>query len=249
MDTGILNERALVDLSIVIPVWNESKKITADIQAAMEYLENRHLKGEVIIVDDGSRDDTAAVAQRYRVPAGQSLKVLRSPAHKGKGYAVRRGIQESIGQYVLFIDSGRCVPYGSVDQGLQLLIGGESDIAHGSRKLPRSRIIRRQTFTRRIFARLFRWLMLIWMNLPKELTDTQCGLKLYRGEVARELYNSCITDGFMFDIEIILRAEGKGYRIREFPIEWGADRDSRLSVRNTIWPMMRELCTIKRSVT
>jgi dolichyl-phosphate beta-glucosyltransferase len=87
------------------------------------------------------------------------------------------------------------------------------------------------------------------MRVPRELTDTQCGFKLYRGDVARDLYKSCITDGFMFDIEIILRAAKKGYRIGEFPVQWACDLDSRLSVTRTPWPVLWDLRRIRRAVS
>ena len=87
------------------------------------------------------------------------------------------------------------------------------------------------------------------LRVPRELTDTQCGFKMYRGDVARELYGQCITDGFMFDIEVILRAAKKGYRIAEFPVEWTCDIDSRLSVARTPWPVLSELRKIRRAMS
>ena len=84
------------------------------------------------------------------------------------------------------------------------------------------------------------------LGVPRELTDTQCGFKIYRGDVARELYGQCVTDGFLFDIEIILRAVKKGYRIGEFPVQWVCDRDSRLSVARTPWPVLAELRALRR---
>jgi hypothetical protein len=84
------------------------------------------------------------------------------------------------------------------------------------------------------------------MKVSSELTDTQCGFKIYRGDVARDLYGQCITDGFMFDLEIIMRAQKRGCRIKEFPIEWTCDRDSRLSPTRSLWRVLQELITIKR---
>ena len=86
------------------------------------------------------------------------------------------------------------------------------------------------------------------MKIPPELTDTQCGFKIYKGDVARHLYGECMTDGFAFDIEIIIRAGKEGYRIKEFPIDWTCDRDSRLSPTRSSWRVLSELLKIKRSV-
>jgi hypothetical protein len=87
------------------------------------------------------------------------------------------------------------------------------------------------------------------MKIPSEFTDTQCGFKIYKGDVARKLYSQCVTDGFMFDVEIIMRAQKQGYRIKEFPVEWTCDRDSRLSPRRSLWKVISELISIKRALT
>jgi hypothetical protein len=84
------------------------------------------------------------------------------------------------------------------------------------------------------------------MKIPAEFTDTQCGFKIYKGDVGRHLYGECITDGFTFDIEIIMRAQKEGYIIKEFPIDWTCDRDSRLSPTRSSWSVLSELLTIRR---
>jgi hypothetical protein len=84
------------------------------------------------------------------------------------------------------------------------------------------------------------------MRIPSELSDTQCGFKIYKGDIGRKLYAECVTDGFMFDVEIIIRALKQGLRIKEFPIEWVCDLDSRLSLAKTPWPVLRELFRLKR---
>jgi hypothetical protein len=138
------------------------------------------------------------------------------------------------------------VPYDHALRGLSLIQSGVCEIAHGSRKLPESRILQPQPWKRRLTGRLFRAVALLWMRIPPALTDTQCGFKVYRGTIARELYGESFTDGFMFDLEIILRALRKGYRIREFPLTWTCDRDSRLSLTRSPGQILRELADIKR---
>jgi len=237
---------SMMHISIVIPVFNESKKIAADIEAASAFLESNHLTGEIIVVDDGSDDGTSEAAKNVTVPPNVDLEVIRCNEHRGKGCAVRTGITKTRGEYVMFADSGCCVPYGHVLDGLKLLKSGVCDIAHGSRKLAESNIQRPQSWYRRTCAGVFRWVINKSMKVSSELTDTQCGFKIYRGDVARDLYGQCITDGFMFDLEIIMRAEKRGCRIKEFPIEWTCDRDSRLSPTRSLWRVLRELINIKR---
>ena len=233
-------------MSIVIPVFNESRKVAQDIKEAESFLISNHLEGEIIVVDDGSKDNTAIVAEKTEIRPEIILKVKRYKLHHGKGYAVRTGMNISRGDYVMFADSGSCVPYENTLHGLNLIQNGECDIAHGSRKLQASSIQSRQNWYRRCCSRFFRWVMTYGMRIPCELTDTQCGFKIYRGDVARRLYGQCVIDGFSFDVEIILRSQKQGYRIKEFPIEWVCDPDSRTSPVRNSWRILRELITIKR---
>jgi dolichyl-phosphate beta-glucosyltransferase len=237
-----------MDLSIVIPAFEESRKIARDIEAAAAFLQASRLTGEVIIVDDGSRDTTAETARAVRVPPAVMLNVIRNEQHRGKGFAVRTGMNASSGAYTMFADCGLCIPYHDALKGLEMLRAGTCDIAHGSRRHIASDILRAQPWHRRMLSRTFKSTVRMLLRVPRELTDTQCGFKMYRGDVARDLYQQCTTDGFMFDIEIILRAVKKGYRIGEFPVEWTCDPDSRLSVARTPWPLLSELMALRRAM-
>jgi len=238
-----------MDLSIIIPVLNESKKIKNDILAASEFLLSNKISGEIIIIDDGSTDDTTDAAKKIKISKDIPLYVLRYSIHKGKGFAVRKGVKKSIGEYVIFTDSGECVHYDFILRGLELLEKNKCDIAHGSRYFSDSKIIRPHLPSRRVSSAVFRKMFKCALNIPYELTDTQCGFKIYKGDIARFLYESCITDGFMFDIEIILRASKNSYRIKEFPIEWKADLDSRLSQVRMPFSIFFELVKIKRAIS
>ena len=237
-----------MDLSIVIPAFEESKKIARDIEAATAFLKDNHFTGQIIVVDDGSKDNTAEVVKNAVIssPPGIELKVERYNHHRGKGYAVRRGIEQTTGEYVMFADSGCCVPYEDTLRGLELIKSGACDIAHGSRKMRGCHIEKAQSLYRRICSKMFHWFVIHDMKIPAEFTDTQCGFKIYRGDIARHLYGECITDGFIFDIEIIMRAQKEGFRIREFPIDWTCDPDSRLSPTRSSWRVLSELLKIRR---
>ena len=238
-----------MDLSIIIPAFEESKKIARDIEEGAAFLEAHNLSGQIIVIDDGSTDNTAEAAKNIAVPPNVQLNVIRYETHRGKGYAVRTGIKHSSGEYVMFADSGSCVPYEDTLRGLELLKSNACDIAHGSRKMRECHIEKTQSLYRRICSGIFHWFVIHDMKIPAEFTDTQCGFKMYKGDVARHLYGEAITDGFSFDIEIIMRAQKEGYRIREFPIDWTCDRDSRLSPTRSSWHVLSELLTIRRTMS
>jgi dolichyl-phosphate beta-glucosyltransferase len=237
-----------MDLSIIIPVYNEQEKISRDIEQASQFLEKERMSGEIIVVDDGSRDDTASAAHKTAVPQNISKKVISYDKNRGKGYAVRNGMMISEGDYVMFADSGSCIDYDFALKGLALLKGNQCDIAHASRKLTQSVIARKQSFSRQVTSKLFGMLMTRFMNVPGYLTDTQCGFKMYKGYVARDIYRNTVAEGFAFDLEIILRAVKKKYRIEEFPVEWVCDRDTRLAPMRISLNVINECMKIKRSL-
>jgi len=219
-----------MDLSIIIPVLNEEKKISHDILSASHFLIQSGLKSEIIVVDDGSKDNTSRVAIQTDVPPGVSLKIIRYEYHRGKGYAVRMGMIDSKGDFIMFMDSGGNVPLSYILTGLNMIKSGQCHVAMGSRRLPDSKIRKQLVWYRRLSSVLFRFVVKRYLSIPDFLTDTQCGFKLYNGEIGRDLYTDCLTEGFSFDLEIILRAQKAGYVMKEFPVEWSCDRDSRLSV-------------------
>jgi dolichyl-phosphate beta-glucosyltransferase len=235
-------------LSIVIPAFNECGKIGRDVETACEFLRSNGFDGEILVSDDGSSDATADEAQNAgnKYYGGAEVKVIRNMQHRGKGFAVRSGILQSSGDYVMFADSGGCVPMDNALRGLELLKTGKCDIAHGSRNLAEGNIKIDHGLYRHICSEFFHWFAVHIMKIPKELTDTQCGFKIYRGNIARLLYEKCQTDGFMFDIEIIRRAINQHFKIAEFPIEWTCDLDSRLSPAKNSWRILSELLKIRK---
>ncbi len=237
-----------MDFSIVIPAFEESTKVARDIEAAAGFLQANFSASEIIVVDDGSRDRTAKVAEEVPIPPTVRCDVIRYEAHHGKGYAVRTGMEATTGDYVMFADCGLCIPYGDALLGLDMLKSRTCEIAHGSRRLIESDILQDQPWHRRLISFSLRRTVQVLLRIPRNLTDTQCGFKIYRGDVAREIYGKCIIDGFLFDVETILLAAQKGYRIREFPVEWACDPDSRLSVTRTPWPVLAELRTLRRAI-
>jgi dolichyl-phosphate beta-glucosyltransferase len=236
-----------MDISIVIPAFNEAGKIGRDVEAASAFLRENGFGGEVIIVDDGSSDDTSAEARRTGVVPPIRKTVLRQEKNSGKGAAVRRGILESRGEVVLYADSGSCIPYANALPVIRRISAGELDIGLASRRLEGTAIRRGQPLRRRIISRLFHWTAQLVGGLPRWITDSQCGFKVYRGKAARELFSGLSAPGFLFELEIILKALQRGYRLEEFPVEWTCDLDTRLRPARQAGGVLRELLRVRSS--
>jgi dolichyl-phosphate beta-glucosyltransferase len=218
-------------VSIVIPCFNEARKIQTDIDAALAYFSARSYPFELILVDDGSSDGAAAVIEK-----SPGVRAICYQPNRGKGCAVRTGMLQAKGEYRLFADAGLCVPYAEIEKGLALLEAG-ADVAIGSRKLSGSLVVEKQAAHRRIGSSVFGLLVRNWMGL--RYSDTQCGFKLFTAQAAERLFSAARIDGFMFDAETLINARKFGLTVKEFPVEWRADPDTRYkpfsgSLRNLI---------------
>lgn len=237
-----------LDLSIVIPAFREGKKIERDIEAAHAFITKYSLRAEIIVVDDGSPDDTALRASRLRSEVPQ-LRVLSYLPNRGKGHALRFGIARATGRTIMFADAGLCVPYEIAILGIVMVESGMCDIAHGSRRM-RGSILVPQPWLRRIGSRGFSVLIHTLVGVPWYISDTQCGFKLYRRQVARQLYGELFTDGMMFDVELVLRALRHRMKILEFPVLWSNDPDTRYDpLRGGAIATLRELWGIRLTLS
>lgn len=234
-----------MDLSIVIPIWNEESKIGADILNIDSFFRKSALKIELIVVDDGSSDNSLLIIQK----ALQNVSIESNSLafkHKGKGHAVGQGMLASKGNIVMFMDCGGNVPLSFINKGMEILREKDADIILGSRFNKLSKITYDRSWFRKIASTLFRKMVHKLLNLPPEISDTQCGFKLFKGELAREIFADLKLDGFLFDLEMILLAKVKGYNLREMPVEWHCDRDSRLSVPGALFPVLRDLFYLRK---
>lgn len=212
-----------MELSIIIPAYNESAKILRDLEEAKAYLVAQGYEAEVLIVDDGSRDDTAAIV-KAALPSLSTPKVkfdlLSYGENRGKGYAVRYGILRARGKKVLFMDAGLCVPLTCIPSGMKTLDDG-ADVAIGSRRVAGAKIDRAQPVYRQVGSKVFGKVVRGAMGI--KVSDTQCGFKLYTADAAKEIFSKVTTEGFMFDIEALLIADKLKMDVREFGVEWSND--------------------------
>ncbi|MBZ5578395.1 MAG: glycosyltransferase family 2 protein [Acidobacteriia bacterium] len=210
-------------ISIIIPAYNEEKRLPATLEKVGEYLRRSEWEfAEIVVVDDGSRDATAEVARR----AGARL--LSNPGNRGKGYSVRHGMLEAKGDWALFSDADLSSPIAEVEKVWSAAEGGRAAVAIGSRAMDRSLIGVRQPFFRDRIGRLFNLVMRLATGLS--FRDTQCGFKLFEAPAAREIFSRQRLDGFGFDVEVLYIAQRLGYRCVEVPVRWNDVAGTKVSL-------------------
>lgn len=220
-------------LSIIIPAYNEEKKIARDIEEAEKFLKLHKLKGEVIVSTDGVTDKTNAIVIDLQKKF-ENLTLLADVNKIGKGAAIKKGVQDAQGKYIMFADAGLCVPYENAIRGINLLKKGY-DCAVASRALRQSKIKRKQPLYRYLGSRLFKAIVHSLLGIPKTIKDTQCGFKLYKKDVAKKIFGELQTTRMMFDIEIILRLKKNHFKIGNFPVEWRNDEDTKFDpIKGTV---------------
>ena len=212
-------------LSIIIPCFNESKKVIHDIDAVLDFFRTYSINGEVIIVDDGSSDNTFNIAKEYSQKYSNVL-VLGYEKNRGKGFALKTGFLAANGEYALFADSGLCVPFDNVFKGIELIKNG-ADIAIGSRRAVGAQILEYQPRYRIIGSKIFYFVVRTIIGVPRHIHDSQCGFKLFHRRIYKELFSQCCVERGMIDVEMILRAKKKRLKMVEFPVAWKNDPDSR----------------------
>lgn len=204
-------------LSIIIPAYNEEERIANTLDRIHNFLKMKNYDYEVILVDDGSVDRTVSVAEESSLAKEQILKVVKNNANKGKGFSVRGGILNSAGEYILFSDADLSVPIEEVDKLFDSMKDGY-DIAIGSRSLKGSDVRIHQPWYREIMGKTFN--LFVKSFLFRTFNDTQCGFKLFKSSVAKDIMPELKIDGFSFDVEMLYTAVKKGYKIKEMPIIW-----------------------------
>ena len=230
----------IMDLSIVIPAYNEERRIALTLGRTCDFLAQRSWAAELIVVDDGSADRTAATVAEFAARREQPLPrihCLSNGANRGKGYTVRHGVDAAVGACVGFMDADYKTDVTGLDQVLELLDAGWDGVV-GDRTAVATRIAVPRRRYRELGSRAFKWLLRMSMGLG-EFPDTQCGFKFFRADVARELFSLQQIDGFMFDVELLVLAGRRGYRIACMPVVWSDDPDSRFkplsgSIRNLV---------------
>jgi dolichyl-phosphate beta-glucosyltransferase len=232
-----------VELSVVIPAFNEERRIGATLERIFAYLASRRSPSEVLVVIDGSSDRTAEVVQRFAADVAP-VRLLAAAVNRGKGYCVRRGMLEARGALRLFTDADLSTPIEEVDRLAQAIAQGH-DLAIGSRRLAGSEITLAQPWWRRVMGRTFAWC--VQRVAVPGIQDTQCGFKLFSAAAATRIFPRLRIEHFGFDVEVLWIAHRLGLRVAEVPVTW--TDDPRSTVRPVVdsLRMLADLARIRRA--
>jgi glycosyltransferase involved in cell wall biosynthesis len=209
--------RSAPQLSIVIPAYNEAKRISPTLATLQKYLESKGWEAEVIVVNDGSSDETGAVVASYR-RQWNALHLIDNAGNRGKGFSVRNGALRAQGDVILFTDADLSAPITEAPKLIDPIASGECDVTFGSRAVDRSLIGVHQSPFRETSGRIFNLFVQGLIGLP--FKDTQCGFKAFRRSAAGPVFERQTIMGFGFDPEILYIAKKRGLRLREIPVRW-----------------------------
>jgi dolichyl-phosphate beta-glucosyltransferase len=211
-------------LSIVIPAYNEGTRLSPTLDRVLDFVRQQNWDAEVIVVDDGSRDDTADLVRHYSERNG-IVRLVQNPGNHGKGYSVRNGVLNAQGSIVLFTDADLSSPIEEAPKLLQAIQAG-ADVAIGSRWLRSELQTQRQSVARQIMGRGFNVLLRVLLRL--DFKDTQCGFKAFRRSAAKTLFPLQKIEGWGFDPEILFLACKMGLKVAEVPVVWAHDEGTRI---------------------
>lgn len=232
-------------LSIVIPAYNEAVRLGNTLLAVVNYLRESWPEAEVIVVDDGSVDDTAGIARSIFSDSGSlRTSVISYRSNLGKGRAVRLGLLAARGEVALFSDADLSTPITEAPKLVEPIMSGHYDVTFGSRALDRKLIGVHQPWRREQGGRVFNLAVRLATGLP--FWDTQCGFKAFRMSVCRPLVEAATVDRFGFDVELLYLAFRAGLRLKEVPVRWDHNEGSKISLMGDSFRMLSEVGLIRQ---
>lgn len=212
--------------SIVVPAYNEGERIGSTLEEILDHIDRAHWNAEVVVVDDGSSDQTVSIAEKFAAEH-PLLRIIRNPGNRGKGYSVRNGMLQAKGRILLFTDADLSSPIAEATKLFSAIEAG-ADVAIGSRWMDPSLQFQRQSLKRRILSRLYHKFLKMILFIP--FADTQCGFKAFTREAAAKVFPLQRVMRWGFDPEILYLAHRQGFKVAEIPVRWGHDDGSRLRV-------------------
>jgi glycosyltransferase involved in cell wall biosynthesis len=233
----------LPPFSAVIPCYNEAGRIGETLRLTLNYLADNAADSELIVVNDGSTDTTAAIAHAALARSKVAARMLENFPNRGKGVAVRTGLLAAQKPIGIFFDADLSTPLTEIPKLIDPIASGGVDLAFGSRALDRSLIGVRQPWRREQGGRVFNLLVRLSTGLP--FWDTQCGFKAFRLDVCRPILQSAAIAGFAFDVELLYLAHHAGLRLREIPVRWNHAEGSKVNFLRDSLRMLREVIVLR----
>jgi dolichyl-phosphate beta-glucosyltransferase len=227
-------------LAVIVPAYDEEKRIQKTLERLREYLSAQSYTWTVMVVSDGSRDRTNEITAAFAAE-NPSFQLNASPVNRGKGFVVRKGMLEAEAEWLLFSDADLAAPIEEIEKLLPAL--EKAPIAIGSRPMKESKLEIRQPLYRELLGRAAN--KLIQMLAVKGIQDTQCGFKVFRQDVARDVFSRCKLDGFSFDFEALMIAHELGYKIEEIPIRWAHQEGSKVVLWRDVPKTFRDLIKLR----
>ncbi len=231
-----------IDISIIIPAYNEAKRLPPFLSRVLAFCKNSRKKYEIIIVDDGSTDGTCEIAASFK-PQFADLVIIRIPNNSGKGHAVKTGFLSARGGVAVFLDADGSVEPDEIEKNIHHLAEGGYDIFIGSRVLKGEFQVLKIRWYRKIPGAIFRFFARAL--LLKDIQDTQCGFKMFKKEIIRPVFSGSYLTGFGFDFEILFLAHKMGYKIKEGPVSWKHVHESKVNMLTDPVKMLIDMLRVK----
>ena len=235
-----LNQRQ-PDYSIIVPAYNEHERIGNSLQRILHHIRGQNWNAEVIVVDDGSKDQTHAIASSFAAE-NPEIRVLKNPGNQGKGYAVRNGMLNATGKILLFTDADLSAPMTEAEKLFRALEAG-ADVAIGSRWLDPSTQFHRQSLKRQVLSRAFN--LFLRLTLQFSYRDTQCGFKAFSRKAAETIFPLQRITRLGFDSELLYLARRSGLKVVEVPVAWGHDERSVVNPFRDGMRMLQEVFRVR----
>lgn len=233
-----------MEISVIIPAYNEEGRITGTLGRIWNYFKNKKIDFEMVIVDDGSTDNTEKIVKDFAQDKDNVIYV-KMDKNRGKGAAIKKGVLSSCGKYILFSDADLSTPIEEFEKLYRYIKEGY-DVVIGTRRVKSSNVVKKQPFLRRFFGTGFIYLVKIMFPSLSKITDFTCGFKLFDGQKGKKIFYLQKIERWGFDVEILLIAKILNYRIKQVPVTWRDLRRSKVNLKKDIIRSFSDLIKIKK---
>jgi dolichyl-phosphate beta-glucosyltransferase len=236
---GIYDNIYCMKLTLLIPAYNEEDILENTLKEVTRYLKKQKYSWEVLVVDDGSSDNTSKITKDFN---SKYVRLKKLSQNRGKGGAIREGIKDSKGDYIVFSDADLSVPINTIEKFMEFFDSG-SEVVIGSRRIPGATIAIAQPAHRELMGRVFTFISKVMTGVF--ISDFTCGFKGFEKKAAREIFKRSMVDRWAYDSEIIFLADQLGYKIDQVPVTWENREDTRVRLRGVVFETLKDLLRIR----